>query len=179
LKTRRPFFDWTFLLVAALSISAAIFVFVQHGWSTVRAILIEDLVLFATILPKVAVGCLIGALARLLIPRDVIIRWVGEGSGLKGLLIAAGVGALFPGGPFTIFPLAAGFMLGGADRGAAIAFITSWLLLGVNRAIIWELPFMGTDVMLMRSAISLPLPVLAGVLARWAGRFIAIPDRTP
>ncbi len=32
-------------------------------------------------------------------------------------------------------------MVSGADRGSAVAFVTGWLLLGVNRAVIWELPF--------------------------------------
>jgi uncharacterized membrane protein YraQ (UPF0718 family) len=167
---RRPFFDWTFVLIATISLVAAVVVFRRDGMSAVQDILAEDLWLFATILPKVAAGCLIGALARLLIPREMIVRWVGAGSGLRGLVVATIVGALFPGGPFTIFPLAAGFMLSGADRGAAIAFITAWLLIGINRAIIWELPFMGADVVILRNLLSLPLPVLAGMLARIVGR---------
>jgi uncharacterized membrane protein YraQ (UPF0718 family) len=166
---RRPVFDWTYILIAVLSVGAAIVVFQRDGWPMVEQILWDDLKLFAAILPKVAAGCFIGAMARLLIPRETIVRWVGAGSGIRGLLIAAGVGALFPGGPFTIFPLAAGFMLGGADRGAAVAFITGWLLLGINRMIIWEMPFMGTDFAVMRTVLSLPIPVLAGLLARWVG----------
>jgi uncharacterized membrane protein YraQ (UPF0718 family) len=166
---RRPVFDWTFILIAVLSVGAAIVVFQRDGWPMVEQILWDDLKLLAAILPKVAAGCFIGAMARLLIPREAIVRWVGAGSGIRGLLIAAGVGALFPGGPFTIFPLAAGFMLGGADRGAAVAFITGWLLLGINRMIIWEMPFMGTDFAVMRTVLSLPIPVLAGLLARGVG----------
>jgi uncharacterized membrane protein YraQ (UPF0718 family) len=54
----------------------------------------------------------------------------------------------------------------GADRGAAIAFISAWLLVGINRAIIWEMPFFGPDFVLFRFLISLPLPVLLGLLAR-------------
>ncbi len=163
---KRPVFDWAFAFVAALSIGCAALVISRDGLPAAGTILVEDLELFASILPKVAAGCLIGALVRLLVPREAIVRWVGEGSGLRGLLIAAAVGAIFPGGPFTIFPLAAAFMLSGADRGSAVAFVTGWLLLGVNRAIIWEVPFFGTDVVLLRALISLPLPLAAGALAR-------------
>ena len=169
---KRPLFDWAFLVVATISAVSAAYVFHKEGWSVSLDILTEDLMLFATILPKVAAGCLIGALVRLLVPREVIVRWVGEGSGLRGLLIAAFVGALFPGGPFTIFPLAGAFMLIGADKGAAVAFVTGWLLLGINRAIIWEMPFFGHDIVLMRMGISLLIPVAAGIMARWLDRLL-------
>ncbi|MGL5139465.1 MAG: permease [Beijerinckiaceae bacterium] len=174
MKLKQPIFDWTFNLVAALSIGAAIVVWRNTGWAGVAAVFHEDLILFATILPKVAAGCVIGAMVRLLVPREIIVRWVGEGSGLKGILIASAVGAIFPGGPFTIFPLAVGFMMSGADRGAAVAFITGWLVLGINRAIIWELPFFGADIVLFRHLISLPFPVLAGLAARALGRFFPV-----
>jgi uncharacterized membrane protein YraQ (UPF0718 family) len=154
------------MLVAALSISAATFVFWRDGWKMSRDILLEDFALFVIILPKVAAGCLIGALVRLLIPQEMVVRWVGEGSGLRGLLIAALAGALFPGGPFTIFPLAVAFMLIGADKGTAVAFVTSWLLIGITRVIIWEMPFFGTDFVLVRVTLSLSFPIFAGIFAR-------------
>ncbi len=169
-RKKRPLFDWAFLLVAALSMTAAVHVYTREGWSVFRDIFFDDVTLFATILPKVAAGCLIGALVRLLVPRELIVRWVGEGSGLKGLIIASLVGCVFPGGPFTIFPLAGAFMLIGADKGAAVAFVTGWLLLGINRAIIWEMPFFGADIVALRMLVSLAVPILAGLFARWADR---------
>jgi uncharacterized membrane protein YraQ (UPF0718 family) len=169
---KRPLFDWAFVLVAAVSAVSAAWVFMKEGWAVSLAIFTEDIILFATILPKVAAGCLIGALVRLLVPREVIVRWVGEGSGLRGILIASFVGALFPGGPFTIFPLAGAFMLIGADKGAAVAFVTGWLLLGINRAIIWEMPFFGHDFVMLRMGISLLIPVAAGLMARWLDRML-------
>ena len=171
---KRPVLDWAFALVAALSLSAAIYIYQRDGWLIFRDILLEDFELFASILPKVAAGCLIGALVRLLVPREVIVRWVGEGSGIQGILIASLVGAVFPGGPFTIFPLAGAFLLSGADRGAAVAFVTGWLLLGINRAIIWEMPFFGTEIVAFRFGLSLAFPILAGLMARWLDRLFAV-----
>jgi uncharacterized membrane protein YraQ (UPF0718 family) len=167
---KRPLFDWAFGLVAALSLGSAAYVLSRDGLPVSRAILVEDIELFLMILPKVAAGCLIGAFVRLLVPREIVVRWVGAGSGMRGLAVASAVGAIFPGGPFTIFPLAGAFMLSGADRGSAAAFVTAWLLLGVNRAIIWELPFFGTDVVMLRFLVSLPLPLLAGLLVRLGDR---------
>lgn len=163
---RRTPFDWGFAIVAILSFGSMIWVTARDGLAVSQHILLDDAWLFLTILPKVMLGCLIGGLIRLLIARETIEKHIGEGSGLKGLVIAALIGTLFPAGPFTIFPLAAVLLVSGADRGAAIAFISGWLLLGINRAIIWEMPFFGTDFVLFRFLISLPMPILLGLVAR-------------
>lgn len=158
--------DWGLAIVAILSFGSAGYVLVKEGPTLWLQILMEDAWLFASILPKVALGCLIGAFVRLLIAREMIERYVGRGSGLPGLAIAGLIGMLFPAGPFTIFPLAVVLMASGADRGAAIAFISAWLLVGINRAIIWEMPFFGTDFVLFRFLLSMPMPILLGLMAR-------------
>lgn len=160
--------DWGLVIVASLSFGAAAYVLATEGTAVAGGILVEDFWLFASILPKVMLGCLIGSLIRLLISRETIERFIGEGSGLTGLAIAAVIGMLFPAGPFTIFPLAVVLLASGADRGAAISFISAWLLVGVNRAIIWEMPFFGTDFVLFRFLFSLPMPMLLGLFSRLA-----------
>ena len=82
-------------------------------------------------------------------------------------------GVICPGGPITIFPIAAAFVAIGADTGAAIAFITSWTLLGYARILVWELPFFGIDFVIWRTIISIPLPIIAGLLARFIAGFYA------
>jgi uncharacterized membrane protein YraQ (UPF0718 family) len=99
-----------------------------------------------------------------------VARWVGHESGFSGLLIAAFFGFLLPGGPITIFPVAGAFLAMGADAGAVVAFITSWTLIGYTRALVWELPFFGPDFVIWRIVEALPLPILAGILARAAVR---------
>jgi len=54
----------------------------------------------------------------------------------------------------------------GADLGAAIAFITSWTLLGYARVLVWELPFFGGEFVFWRCIVALPMPIVAGLLAR-------------
>lgn len=159
-------FDWSFWLIAGLTALAVAIVWRRDGLAAVRDIFVEDLGLFAEILPKVLAGTLIGELIRRLVPREIIVRWLGAGSGLRGLAVASLVGCLFPAGPFTVFPLAAALLVAGADRGAAVAFITGWLLIGLNRMLIWELPFFGTEVVGLRLAVSWWMPLAAGWLAR-------------
>jgi uncharacterized membrane protein YraQ (UPF0718 family) len=162
----RKLFDWSFWLIAALTVLSAAVVWRRDGADVFNRIFIDDVWLFVEIVPKVIAGTLIGELVRRLVPREVIVRWLGEGSGLKGLFVAGFIGFIFPAGPFTIFPLAAMLLVAGADRGATAAFITGWLVLGVNRMLIWEMPFFGGDIALMRLALSFWMPLAVGLIAR-------------
>jgi uncharacterized membrane protein YraQ (UPF0718 family) len=166
-------FEWSTAIIGAISLAAAIAVYVRDGTDKVIAVLTKDLDLFMGMLPKMAAGCLIAAFVTRLLPREVVARVVGAESGLLGLLIATMMGAVLPGGPLTIYPVAGAFLVLGADVGTAIAFITAWNLLGYNRALIWELPFFGVEFVGWRVLIALPLPFIAGMMGRWVSRMIA------
>lgn len=165
-RRRRRAFDWSTAIIAVLAFAAAATVYVRDGREHFFAILYGDVALFAEMLPKVLAGCLIGAFVTLLLPREMVARWVGHESGFTGLLIAAFFGFLLPGGPITIYPVAGAFLVMGADAGAVVAFIVSWTLIGYTRALVWELPFFGSDFVIWRITEALPLPIIAGLLAR-------------
>ncbi len=174
-KTPRPTFDWSTLIITVLVGVAATTVYLRQGPERFLAILIEDAYLCLDMMPKVLAGCLLGGFATFLMPRELVVRWVGAESGLAGILIATVLGIIFPGGPFTIYPVAGALLAVGADVGAVVAFVTSWTLLGYTRVIVWEVPFFGLDFVTWRMILSLPFPLIAGVAARvvsgkWRGR---------
>jgi uncharacterized membrane protein YraQ (UPF0718 family) len=167
-------FEWSTAIIAAVSVTSGAIVYFRDGTEKFTAIFSNDLWLFISMLPKMAAGCLIAAFVTRLLPREVVARVVGGESGIVGILIAMAMGAALPGGPLTIYPVAGAFLLLGADIGTAVAFITAWNLLGYNRALIWELPFFGAQFVGWRILIALPLPIIAGLLARmvvarWGG----------
>jgi len=170
-KPRRAF-DWSAAVIATLALTSAVAVFIRDGQARFLSILTDDVWLFGSMLPKVAAGSLIGAFVTLLLPRETIVKWVGADSGITGILVATLAGAILPGGPFTIYPVAGSFLIAGADVGAACAFVISWTLIGYTRAIVWELPFFGLDFVTWRILFSLPLPILSGLAARYAWRFL-------
>jgi len=165
-RRRRKTFDWSSATIAIAVAVSAVVVYWRDGQARFLEILFSDLALFVDILPKVLAACLIAAFVAVLMPRETVLRWVGAESGLLGILIATLAGVVCPGGPITIFPIAAAFVAIGADVGAAIAFITSWTLLGYARVLVWEWPFFGAEFVMWRIVVSLPLPVVAGLLAR-------------
>jgi len=164
-RPRKPF-DWSTAFIATVVIGAAIVIYWRDGQQRFVDILTGDVLLFVDILPKVLAACLIASFVAVLMPREAVVRWVGAESGWTGLLIATLAGVVCPGGPITIFPIASAFLAIGADVGAAIAFITAWTLLGYARVLVWELPFFGADFVVWRLIAALPLPIVAGALAR-------------
>jgi uncharacterized membrane protein YraQ (UPF0718 family) len=163
-------FDWSTGVLLLLVIGAGTTVFIRDGARRCAEILLSDVVLFITMMPNLLAGCLVGAFIALLLPREVVNRWVGSESGFSGILIATIAGAILPGGPFTIYPIAGTLALMGADFGAIVALIVSWSLIGYSRALVWELPFFGIDFVGWRMLLAVPLPFAAGLLARPIGR---------
>lgn len=163
---RRRLLDPGLVVIIVLAVAGAIATYRDRGLGAVWRVVEEDSLLFIEILPKVAAGCLIGALITLLVPRETIVKLAGSESGLRGLLIATLAGILMPGGPFTVFPVTVAFLSIGADAGAAIAFVTAWHIIGLNRAIIWEMPFFGAHFVAMRVAVSIIFPIAIGFAAR-------------
>jgi uncharacterized membrane protein YraQ (UPF0718 family) len=171
---RRPrrAFDWSSATIAVAVVVSALVVYRRDGQERFLEILYSDFALFLDILPKVLAACLIASFVAVLMPREVVLRWVGAESGFLGIIVATLAGTICPGGPITIFPIAAAFVSIGADTGAAIAFITSWTLLGYARVLVWELPFFGGHFVLWRIFIAIPAPIVAGILARMIVAFI-------
>lgn len=156
--------DWVFVGVALASGAAC---WALLGPSGVRAGLSDAGDLLLMIMPQLGAGLLIGGLVQQFVDRERVAAMLGQNSGFRGLGLASVAGMLTPGGPFASFPLVYALWVAGADAGALIAFITAWSLIGINRLVIWELPFMGADFALLRFFVSLPLPILAGLIARW------------
>ena len=171
---RRKTFDWSTAVITVLMLSAAVVVYMRDGWDRFAAVFLGDVHIFLDILPKMAAGCLIGVFSTLLIPREMVARLVGAESGFTGLVIATFAGIIMPGGPVTVYPVAGAFLAVGADVGAALAFVTSWTLLGYARVLVWELPFFGTNFVLWRMLVALTFPLVVGLLGRWVARAIAV-----
>jgi uncharacterized membrane protein YraQ (UPF0718 family) len=165
-RPKRRALDWPTAILIAIVVGAAGYVFWRDGLEHFLEVVWSDAGLFARMLPNVLAGCLIAALVTILLPRDTISRWVGKDSGIKGIVISAGVGIIVPGGPFTIYPIAAAFLGMGADAAAVVTLITSWTTIGMSRALVWEMPFLGFDFVLWRWLAALPLAILAGLVVR-------------
>jgi uncharacterized membrane protein YraQ (UPF0718 family) len=115
----------------------------------------------------VAASLFMVGLLNQLLPRDRVTAWLGAESGWRGLMLATAAGILTPGGPFASFPIVVALYRAGADIGTTVAYLTGWSLIGLNRLLVWELPFLGPEFAWVRFAVSLPLSLLTGWMARF------------
>lgn len=175
MKRKSPFsislvvFGAIAVCVAALSYSKGKVVFFE-GLDTSFSMLLQ-------VLPRLAAAFLLAGFAQVLIPRDLVMKWIGEESGFKGILIASLTGMFTPGGPITSFPLIAALYKMGAGYGPLVAFLTSWEILGLQRILVWEIPLMGMKFVFLRVIVSLLLPIIAGLTAKKLAPYFADPNR--
>ena len=129
----------------------------QQGLNATGSLLLE-------ITPRMIAAFTLAGLFQAIVPQELIVRWMGHGSGWKGLLIGMSLGGVTPGGPMTHFPVIASLFKMGVGIGPMVAYLTAWSLFGLQRVIMWEIPFLGPKVVAIRIAVSFVFPFVAGWL---------------
>lgn len=117
------------------------------------------------ILPLLVFAFIIGGMAQVLIPHELMAKWVGAESGWRGIIIGTVAGGLSPGGPYVSLPIVAGLMQAGAGIGTMVAYLTGWSLWAVAR-LPMEVGILGWRFTLIRLASTFLLPFLAGFIAQ-------------
>jgi len=152
-------------LVAALALTAAV-----RSKALFREGAFEGLRDFVVLIPRVLVGVVGSGYIAAVMPQDLVGHWIGPNSGLIGITIAAACGAATPGGAVVGFSIGAAALKGGAGAPQVIAYTTAWSLYTIQRLINWEIHMMAPRVVWLRAAISVPLPILAGIAAMLIGK---------
>jgi len=120
--------------------------------------------LLIQMIPLLIFAFIVAGMIQVLIPHELISKWIGAESGFRGLLIGTVVGGVAPGGPFISLPIAAGLLRVGASVGTMVAFLTAWSLWAVGRLPL-ELGIMGWKFTVIRLACTFFFPPIAGLIA--------------
>ncbi|HDQ44248.1 MAG TPA: permease [bacterium] len=118
------------------------------------------------VLPLLFFAFVVAGMVQALLPWEFLNRWVGAGSGLRGILIGTVAGGLAPGGPYVSLPIVAGLLKSGAGVGTMVAFLTGWSLWAISR-LPMEIGLLGWKFTLIRIASTCFFPPLAGLIAHW------------
>tara|TARA_A100001037_G_scaffold300434_1_gene327983 strand:+ start:691 stop:1278 length:588 start_codon:yes stop_codon:yes gene_type:complete len=114
--------------------------------------------------PALALGFILAGLLTVLFPPATVGKWMGDDASVKGFLIGAAAGALSPGGPYVMYPIAAALMHGGAGIGSIAAFTAARNMFTVNRFLVYEVPFLGIPLSLARTFATIWLVLVSIIL---------------
>jgi uncharacterized membrane protein YraQ (UPF0718 family) len=123
------------------------------------------LTMIIDILPLLFFAFIVAGMIQALLPQELISKWVGAESGMRGILIGSIAGGLSPGGPFVSLPIAAGLLKAGAGVGTMVAYLTGWSLWAVAR-LPMEVGILGWKLTLIRLSSTLIFPPIAGLIAQ-------------
>jgi uncharacterized membrane protein YraQ (UPF0718 family) len=151
-------------IMAVLALAALFFGY-SRGEGQHVAGLKMSLKMTAEILPLLFFAFILAGMVQVLLPQAHISRWIGDASGLRGILIGTIAGGITPGGPYVSLPLAAGLLKAGAGWGTMVAYVTAWSLWAVARMPM-EVGIMGWKFTFVRFACTFLFPPIAGIIAQ-------------
>ena len=123
------------------------------------------LTMIIDVLPLLIFAFIVAGMVQVLLPRELLAKWIGAESGMRGILIGCVAGGLSPGGPFVSLPIAAGLLRAGAGVGTMVAYLTAWSLWAVSRLPL-EVGILGWKFVLIRLASTFIFPPIAGFIAQ-------------
>ena len=83
--------------------------------------------LMLEIAPRMVAAFTLAGLFQAVVPEELILRWMGHGSGVRGILIGMSLGGISPGGPMTHFPVIASLFKMGVGIGPLVAYLSAWV----------------------------------------------------
>jgi uncharacterized membrane protein YraQ (UPF0718 family) len=117
-----------------------------------------------SVTPLLIAAFVVAGLVQVMISQEMIDRWLGSGSGWRGIMLACLGGALIPGGPYVYYPIAGALLQSGAGLGVLVSFITAKNLWSVTR-LPYEFAIFGTQLTLIRLILTLIVPPLLGLVS--------------
>ncbi len=113
----------------------------------------------------ILIAIAIGGFLTVLVPTELISRYIGGESGFKGLLIGWAVGGIIPGAPYTALPIAGSLLSSGAGVGPVMALVlSSGMGIALTR-IPMEIAFIDWRFSLLRLLSAFILPLIGGLIA--------------
>ena len=158
--------DAGLVILLAVAVFAALFAFFKDPSLPVKGLYASGR-LFGAVWIELLLGFIVAGLLDVLVSPGQITAWLGPESSLGGIVVGWMAGLAIPGGPYLLFPIAAGLWKAGAAPGALIALITAKTLVSPIRMLTYEAPLLGWRLTLARCVPALFLPPIMGLVGQW------------
>lgn len=100
------------------------------------------------------------------VPREKMMKYMGENSGVLGITLAIVIGSLAAGPMYAAFPFAAMLLRKGVKFSNLIIFMNAWCVTKIP-TVMFELTSLGYKFTLVRLAVNLPGIILMGYIVEW------------
>lgn len=119
-------------VMMGLAVAVCLFVYLRQPAELLLGIK-NGMTLLVQTVPLLLSAFVIVGLMPVVIPKELVVKWIGVGSGWRGLFIGSAAGALGAGPPYAIFPIVAGLYKAGAGIGPVVACLTAWSVCQLGR----------------------------------------------
>jgi uncharacterized membrane protein YraQ (UPF0718 family) len=150
-------------ILLALTVGALVYAYARRP-SLAADGLLSGGRLLQGVAPELILGFALAGLVDVLVPSATMVRWLGEESTGRGILIGWGVGLLIPGGPYVFFPVVAALFRQGVAPAPLLTLIAAKTLVSPIRMLTYEAPVLGWPLTLARLIPGLLVPPLIGLL---------------
>ncbi len=149
-----------YVLFAVTLIAAAIILWIFPTKITVATTTAWNYFLeMVMILPAVMV---IMGLFSVFVSKELVVKYLGKTSGIKGILLAVFFGALPTGPLYIAFPLAVALRSKGASVSNIVIFLSAWACIKLPQELV-ELQFLGIKFMAARLALTILFVAIMGI----------------
>lgn len=150
-----------FLIIAAI-IAAMTFVNFELG---VKALSISALSIKEMLLVIPPIFVLLGLL-DVWVPREIMIKYMGQGSGIIGVILAIIIGSVAAGPLYGAFPVAAVFMKKGVKFNNILIFIGAWSTTKIPM-LLFEMSSLGVKFAITRLLVDIPgIIIIAYIISK-------------
>lgn len=112
-----------------------------------------------------AVMILVG-LFMVWISKELVIKYLGKSSGIKGILLAVFFGALPTGPLYVAFPIGAALIKKGARISNVVIFLSAWACIKLPQELV-ELQFLGFKFMALRLFLTVIFSIIMAFIVEW------------
>jgi len=102
---------------------------------------------------------------QVLLSKEILNKWLQKFSGIRGIIISAFAGGLFPGGPYIYYPFILSFKEKELPFYILITFLFGKQVYDFSR-IPMEVSLVDSNIALIRNLITIPIPIIVGLLAQ-------------
>lgn len=159
-KMRKGIFRDSIFLGITIAITVILLLIFPEKQQTVISKSWEIFIEMLEILPAVMV--LMG-LFTVLVPKEMVVKYLGKTSGLNGIILAIFLGALPTGPLYVAFPMAVALIKKGARISNVMIFLSAWACIKIPQEMM-EFRFLGLKFMALRLLLAIVFVIIMGTL---------------